>query len=125
MLSLKTKFEMNSRSRAVLILDKSVYHLEAFLTKKNFRVFLLRDGEDIQSILSNRILVTNNPKPYLEDSTVYEFSIISTEKVQNESPEKIADIISQAFLISANDLKEVGTTLILDAKHNHKILTYY
>jgi len=45
MKALKIKFELNSRSRAVLILDKSVYHLEAFLTKKNFRVFLLRDGK--------------------------------------------------------------------------------
>ena len=94
-------------ARATLVLDENVSELRPALEKVNFRVVTLGKGipdEQIKhDLLSHRFLVTKNSKDFIEDAPVYDYGIISLEKLKfidpsKESNNKTVRLISKAII---------------------------
>jgi hypothetical protein len=91
--------------RGVLILDDCLGALESPLKSRNFWVNLISvdtasvDAADQQmdGLLTHRVLITEHSKDFLEAAVIHEFGIIDTAQATKE-PEKLADIISREWL---------------------------
>jgi hypothetical protein len=82
--------EIGARSamaRGVVVLDASVTGLAPALREANILVVAVPAGtekEEIKSLyLPHRILLTGNPRAFLEDAPIYEYGIVSLAKLKS------------------------------------------
>lgn len=118
---LQTIHEM---SRGIVVLDENLSALEPYLLKYNMRIVIppkgMPDEEIKHSILSKRILITNNSKDFVKDASAFEYGIIATEKVSKD-PQTLAKMISQALSEFNLWSKQHGFILVLMQNGNHKL----
>jgi hypothetical protein len=81
-------------------LEQGLKALESPLKSRNFKVFMVSAdamGQQVMDILAHRVLITEHSQDFLEGAVIHEFGIIDLALATNE-PEKLADIISGAWL---------------------------
>ena len=87
-------------SKGTLYLDESVFNLDQFLRARNFRVRKVPtrtpDDQLIQDLLTDRMLVTKNPRHFLLAAFDFEFGLIGVTDAAMADPAKVAETISRA-----------------------------
>jgi hypothetical protein len=79
-----------SMSRGIVMLDENVLALETALQASNLRVLKPRPGEPDEHIkerLAKNIIITKNAKDFVGDASMYEYGIISLDKLKFIDPE--------------------------------------
>jgi len=119
---LQPKFAM---ARGVLVLDENLYDLVEELEKRRFKVKLVLTGtpdEQIIDTLTHRIFVTNNPRDFVKQAPIEEFSIIDTTHTSKDAV-TLATQISDAFIeLELRSKQPFLLTLRRDGKSTLKLI---
>jgi hypothetical protein len=96
-----SNFSVLGMSRGLVWLDENLNFLAPFLSAKNMRVKVPRQGmadEDIiDELLSHRIFITNNPKDFWKYISEYEIGLVSTVNLKTKDGKQLSRLISDAF----------------------------
>jgi hypothetical protein len=88
-------------ARGVLVLDENLQQLQSELEGKNVHVIAVEPGTPddkiIQTLLPHRVLVTRNLRDFILEAPVYEYGIISLEKLRFINPKTTAQLISRVL----------------------------
>lgn len=111
-------------ARGVIVLDSSVAVLASALSEANIKVVELpenaSDRVSRKNYLTHRILVTRSPENFLEEAPIYEYGIVSLEKLgridanPSFASNQTARLISQA--LNSNRLWTKGAKFLLELR---------
>jgi hypothetical protein len=118
----------STMARGVVVLDQGVSGLASALREANILVVEVPEGMDREEIkalyLPHRILVTKNPRAFLEHALIHEYGIVSLAKLKSIDPDpsytrnRTARRISKS--LSAYGLWAKGAKFLLELRNNKK-----